>query len=235
MLRLHWTENNGHGAEEPVRRLLVPKESPDSGEDGRAHRTYSGGGREVRAMRNIWGRRGVAAVVILVLVLCLTLLAFSATAGAKTKARPFHGCMFGTVTFVPNADSPTGMFTISDATGPVSHMGASVLYAIHPSAFDFAGDMTLTAANGDTIAISYYGGGALPPSIGDWYDLWTVARSSAAPAGLPTYPATSTWSCRCSTWASERRSGRPSSSSPARSGTDPRGRPDLGAEEARHS
>jgi hypothetical protein len=54
-------------------------------------------------------------------------------------------------------------------------MGASALYGKHPAAFDFAGDMTLTAANGDTIVISYYGGGALPPDIGDWYDLWTVA------------------------------------------------------------
>ena len=126
-------------------------------------------------MRNLWRKRGVAAAVIPVLVLCLTLLAFSATAGAKTKARPFHGCMTGTVTFVPSADSPTGMFTISDATGRVSHMGASVLYAKHPSAFDFAGDMTLTAANGDTIVITYYGGGDLPPNIGDWYDLWSVA------------------------------------------------------------
>jgi hypothetical protein len=126
-------------------------------------------------MRNFLGKRGIAAGVILVLVLCLTLLAFSATAGAKTRARPFHGFMPGTVTFVPSADSPTGMFTISDAAGQVSHMGASVLYGKHPSAFDFAGDMSLTAANGDTILISYYGGGALPPNVGDWYDLWTVA------------------------------------------------------------
>jgi hypothetical protein len=108
-------------------------------------------------------------------VLCLTLLAFGATAGAKTRARPFHGCMCGTATFVPSADSPTGLFTISEAVGRVSHMGASVLYAKHPTAFDFAGDMSLTAANGDTILISYYGGGALPPTIGDWYDLWSVA------------------------------------------------------------
>jgi hypothetical protein len=126
-------------------------------------------------MRNLLGKREVVAGAILVLVLCLTLLAFSATAGAKARARPFHGTLPGTVTYVPSADSPTGMFTISEATGRVSHMGASVLYAKHPSAFDFAGNTTLTAANGDTIVISYYGGGALPPNIGDWYDLWTVA------------------------------------------------------------
>jgi hypothetical protein len=126
-------------------------------------------------MRNLLGKRGVASGAILVLVLCLTLLAVSATAGAKTRARPFHGTLPGTVTYVPGADSPSGMFTISEAAGRVSHMGASVLYAKHPSAFDFAGDMTLTAANGDTIEISYYGGGALPPNVGDWYDLWPVA------------------------------------------------------------
>lgn len=126
-------------------------------------------------MRILWGRRGVAAAVVVVLVLAVIVLAFSATAGAKTRARPFHGCLCGQAAFVPDEGSPTGMWTVSSAVGELSHMGRSELYGIHPSAFDFAGALTLTAANGDTIEVEYYGGGALPPHVGDWYDLWTVA------------------------------------------------------------
>lgn len=126
-------------------------------------------------MRNVTGKHRVVAGVILVLVLGLMLMAFSATAGANTKARPFHGTLRGTITYVPGNPEPPYVYTVSDAVGNLSHMGASVLHAVHPAAFDFAGDMTLTAANGDTILIAYHGGGTLPPSIGDWYDLWTVA------------------------------------------------------------
>jgi hypothetical protein len=114
--------------------------------------------------------------IIFILMVCgLVFACFVATASAGTKARPFKGCMCGTITYTPGNPEPPYVYTVSDAVGNLSHMGASVLYAIHPAAFDFAGDMTLTAANGDTVLISYYGGGKLPPNIGDWYDLWTVA------------------------------------------------------------
>ncbi len=126
-------------------------------------------------MRNVTGKHRVVAGVILVLVLGLMLMAFSATAGAKTKARPFHGTLRGTITYVPGNPLPPYLYTISNATGELTHMGRSVLYAKHAAAMDFGGSMKLTAANGDTILIAYHGGGTMPPNIGDWYDLWMVA------------------------------------------------------------
>jgi hypothetical protein len=131
---------------------------------------------EVRAMRNLRFRRGVTATAVLLLVLVLLLLASSATASARARARPFHGTLYGTVAFVPSDNpNPPYMDTISNATGTLSHMGLTTLYARHPSAMDFAGDQTLTAANGDTILVHYYGGGDMPSTPGVWYDLWTVA------------------------------------------------------------
>jgi hypothetical protein len=126
-------------------------------------------------MRSLSGKHRVVAGVILVLMLGLVLMTFSASAGAKTKARPFHGTMHGTVSYIPGNPEPPYLYTVSNAVGDLSHMGASVLYAKHAAAMNFGGDMKLTAANGDTILIAYHGGGNLPPSIGDWYDLWMVA------------------------------------------------------------
>jgi hypothetical protein len=125
-------------------------------------------------MSNLRLRHGTTATLVLVLVLVL-LLAVSATASAGAKARPFHGTLYGAITFVPSDNpDPPYMDTLSNATGTVTHMGSSVLTARHPSAMDFAGHMTLTAANGDAIFIDYHGGGDMPSTPGVWYDLWTV-------------------------------------------------------------
>ena len=118
---------------------------------------------------------------LVVLALCgLALLAFSATANAGKKARPFQGYMVGQVTFTlgtpedPN-DSPWfppyGMWTNSDVAGHVSHLGASVLTARHPTpgGTDIAGGkMKLVAANGDKVWITYTGYALLPtPGVTD--------------------------------------------------------------------
>jgi hypothetical protein len=124
-------------------------------------------------MRNLWGKHGVAAGVVLVLVLGLLLLAFSATAGAKVRTRPFQGYMTGQVSYVLDPASPTGMYTYADAVGDVSHMGESTWTSVIASAFYFEGDMTLTAANGATLAVHFTGGSdpADLPAVGEWYDV----------------------------------------------------------------
>lgn len=60
----------------------------------------------------------------------------------------------------------------SEAVGNVSHFGLTTLSARHVAANAFGGEMTLTAANGDTVTMSYVGAGAIPAAIqiGDWYD-----------------------------------------------------------------
>jgi hypothetical protein len=126
-------------------------------------------------MKRIHHKHGVRTLLVLALVSTLLLLAFSATAGATKKSRPFKGSLYGKISIAPDASTPPVLYTVCTAAGDLSHMGKSVLYGRHPTALDFAGKMTLTAANGDTIRIDYYGGGDLPPNIGDWYDLWTVA------------------------------------------------------------
>lgn len=124
-------------------------------------------------MRNLWGKHSAAAVVCLVLVLGLLLLAFSATAGATTRARPFHGYMTGQVSYVLDPASSTGMYTYADAVGAISHLGASTWTSFIVSEFYFEGDLTLTAANGATLAVHFTGGSdpADLPAVGEWYDV----------------------------------------------------------------
>ena len=116
--------------------------------------------------------------LILSMACCLVFLAFAASASATKKARPIKGSVVGTVTFSgvnpAPPPAPPWLWATSDAVGDVSHMGDTVLWAKHAAALDFGSDdMTFTAANGDMITCSYFGSGALPPNIGDWYDLWT--------------------------------------------------------------
>jgi hypothetical protein len=113
--------------------------------------------------------------VILTLLVCgLVLLAFSATASAATKARPFQGYVCGTITFDPTDSPPPDppfLWVFSNAVGDVSHMGASTLWSRHAAGYAFSGEMTLTAANGDTVTGTYVGEGDIPLDIqtGEWY------------------------------------------------------------------
>jgi hypothetical protein len=125
-------------------------------------------------MKRMHHKCGAKTLLVLGLLLTLLVLALSVPAGAAKKSRPFKGTMYGAITYVPDPSSPPFyMDTISNATGTLSHMGSSVLYGQHVSNFQYNGDMTLTAANGDTIQLAYsYTGNAVPPAtIGVWYDM----------------------------------------------------------------
>lgn len=110
--------------------------------------------------------------LVLLVVLGLVFVAWSATASAATKARPFQGYMIGACSFVPDATSPTGMYTYSSAAGEASHMGATMMTARHPSGFTFTGgEMTMVAANGRELHIEYIGGSAPPEPGAEFYDV----------------------------------------------------------------
>ena len=114
--------------------------------------------------------------VVFLVVLGLVFVAFSATASAGAKARPFQGCVIGTATFTPGSatdPSPTGVWARPYGVGDVSHLGASVMTGKHPAALTFEdGDMTLVAANGDKVFMEYSGGGPAPEYMGQVYDIW---------------------------------------------------------------
>lgn len=114
---------------------------------------------------------------VLLLVCAFVLLAFSANASAAAKARPIHGYVVGTITYSGDSGAPPPappyLWAAGDAVGDVSHMGETVMWCQNPVALDFLGDGTLTAANGDTVTYTYYGGGDLPDP-GEWYDVWSV-------------------------------------------------------------
>jgi len=112
--------------------------------------------------------------VVFLVVLGLVFVAWSATASAAGKARPFQGYAVGQCTFTfgtpedPNDSpwGPYGMWTNTEVAGDVSHLGASVLTGRHPTpeATDIGdGNMKLVAANGDEVWMTYTGS-APPPS-----------------------------------------------------------------------
>jgi hypothetical protein len=114
---------------------------------------------------------------MVILAVCgLVLLAFSATADAGKKARPFKGYVTGTCTFTfAPGDSPTGVWAQPYGVGTVSHLGKSVMTGQHPAAFNFSdGHMTLVAANGDKVNMDYYGEGPDPTGmeLGQAFDVW---------------------------------------------------------------
>lgn len=112
--------------------------------------------------------------LLIVLMACgLVFLVIIATATANPHARPFKGQVAGTITFSPDQTlPPPGMWVTSAAVGNVSHFGLTTLSGKHVAANAFGGEMTFTAANGDTITMSYAGAGKIPDDIqiGDWYD-----------------------------------------------------------------
>ena len=110
---------------------------------------------------------------MILLVCALALLCFTATANAKSAERPFKGSVSGECTFtdgsefgLPPSPSPTGLWTNSSAVGNVAHLGRTAMESHHPtppadSITD--GTMTLTAANGDKVYITY--DGFAPPPV----------------------------------------------------------------------
>ena len=112
-------------------------------------------------------------VILLLLVCALVLLVFTATATAKSADRPFKGSVSGNVVFLPGSavglpdnPNPPNIYTISHAVGTVSHLGRTVMDSYHPTPpadSITGGKMTMTAANGDKVYITY--DGYAPPPV----------------------------------------------------------------------
>ena len=107
--------------------------------------------------------------LLLLLVCALALLVFTPAATAKPDERPFKGVLTGEVWFTPGGElglppnpNPPFLYTVSEATGDVSHLGYTEMAGVHPAATDFAGQMVLTAANGDKVYVDYVGVGPNP-------------------------------------------------------------------------
>lgn len=88
------------------------------------------------------------------------------SAAASSAARPFHGTIVGGAEVAPEAACPIGLKTLSWATGAITHLGLADMESMHctpnppfgdaPGAI-LGGQVTLTAANGDTLAGTYAG------------------------------------------------------------------------------
>ena len=112
-------------------------------------------------------------VILLLLACALVFLVFSATANAKSAERPFKGTVSGEVVFLPgnvaglpDNPNPPYIYTISHAVGTVPHLGRTVMDSYHPTppADSITGGiMTMTAANGDKLYITY--DGYAPPPV----------------------------------------------------------------------
>ena len=106
-------------------------------------------------------------VVVILMVCGLVLLAFTATASAASKARPFQGYVTGQVWFTYDLASPSPLDLWSDSSGvgDVSHLGATVMTSRHPTPTGDAitgGNMKLVAANGDEVWATYSGSAPFP-------------------------------------------------------------------------
>lgn len=106
-------------------------------------------------------------VIVILMVCALVLVGYTATASAKSADRPFKGFVSGEVTFVPDLGSPSplDLWTDSAAVGNASHLGRTVMTSRHPTpeTTDIRdGNMTLVAANGAEVWITYSGYAPFP-------------------------------------------------------------------------
>lgn len=117
--------------------------------------------------------RPSAKTALAVAAALLLSVALAAPASAHPAARPFNGVVVGEVVYTPvSADvCPKGggnwglLATVSTAYGTVSHLGRTVMTSQHctPSGETFGGGtMTMQAANGDKVSITYTGSAPFP-------------------------------------------------------------------------
>lgn len=107
-------------------------------------------------------------VLVLFAVTGLLLTMLAAPAIARPDARPFKATMYGEMSWHETTECPGPVYTHSEATGNVSHLGRSVMSGDHctPAGNEYGpGEMKLIAANGDEVHIEYEG--VCPP----WMDL----------------------------------------------------------------
>ena len=107
--------------------------------------------------------------------LLVALAAFAVTAAAADTGgtdRPFTGTGVGAATFVPDASCPLGFRTVSEGSGTARHLGLVSVAGSHcytPPNVTAGGRMTLVAANGDELHMTYTGtcDPANPPPPGE--------------------------------------------------------------------
>ena len=155
-------------------------------------------------------------------VLLVALAAFGVSAAAADTGgtnRPFEGTIAGSATFPLDATCPfTGRRTWSAASGTASHLGFVTMISNHCTPLANAitgGQMTLVAANGDELHLTYSGTCSAPPfppvgealtcstdnvivgGTGRFADATGEAEITAhvtnAGFGAPEWPATWTW------------------------------------------
>lgn len=148
--------------------------------------------------------------------------AFAVTAAIADTGgtdRPFTGTIAGSATFPLDASCPfTGRRTWSEASGTASHLGLVTMVSNHctpPANAITGGQMTLVAANGDELHMTYSGTCSAPPfppvggvitcstdnvivgGTGRFADATGEAQMTAhvtnAGFGAPEWPATWTW------------------------------------------
>jgi hypothetical protein len=104
-----------------------------------------------------------------VLVALLAVLGASPALGAQPDSAqwvPLKGTLSGQAQFLPADDCLTGLATtVEGARGVASHLGRTMMSGRHctPTGDDFGpGEMTLTAANGDALYMTYTGSAPFP-------------------------------------------------------------------------
>ena len=155
---------------------------------------------------------GVA--VLLVALMTLGIAAAAADSGGTN--RPFTGRLAGSATFPADPSCPFGLRTVAEGSGTARHLGFVSMTSSHctPAADLLTGGrMTLFAANGDELQMTYSGtSGPLPP-VGGLITVYShnvivggtgrladatgeadfTALVTFAGFGVPVWPITWTW------------------------------------------
>ena len=109
-------------------------------------------------------RKLLAVAVVLAALMAFLVAAAAADTGGTD--RPFKGTLAGSATFPFDLNCPIGLRTVSEGSGTASHLGHVTMVSNHctpPGNAITGGQMTLVAANGDELHITYSGTCSAPP------------------------------------------------------------------------
>jgi hypothetical protein len=162
-------------------------------------------------------RKLLGVAVLLAALMALGVAAAAADSGGTD--RPFTGTLAGSATFpLDPSCPPVGRRTLSEGTGRASHLGLVSMTSSHctPPGNELGpGQMTLVAANGDELHMTYTGTSTGPPfpAVGGAFPVYThsavvggtgrfsdatgeadfTAHVTFAGFGVPVWPITWTW------------------------------------------
>jgi hypothetical protein len=104
----------------------------------------------------------------MVLAALMALGVAAAAAGTGGTDRPFKGALTGFATVAPDPSCPIGLRTDSEGSGTASHLGRVSMTSSHctPAPDAFTGRMTIVAANGDELYMTYSGTSEPLPPVG---------------------------------------------------------------------